>query len=311
MNIKQEIDNAFKDYIFIEKGHQYIHTPSNKNLKSVTTFLSGLKEAFNVEFWSTLKAFEFSGYSILKKNEKENYFIIDDGEMIIPGETNVNSYYLSYTPKKITEIWNITKHIGLNRGTYLHKLLEDLEVGKEEPNQEDFYDTITKNFMESEKIFIEMFPLLQIDLVEDSFSKIKNLGKLFLKENKHLKAIEIERLVGDETINLAGTFDRLYYNNNSNQFEIWDFKTDKKIKYSNKYSKLSIFNLDDCEYNKYSLQTSLYKYIIEKNTPVVLGDSYIVHFSHENNKYETIKAEDYTKLIKEKFEDEYNRPTYL
>lgn len=311
MNIKLELERAFKDYSYYDPTHSYTHIPTGKKLKSVTQFLSSLKPAFNSVFWTVLKAFEYSGYNILKKNQKENYFIIDTGEVITPGITPLDLYQLSYTPERIAEIWNMSKHIGVNRGSYLHKLLEDLELGNKEPNCEDFYDDITKKFMESEKVFIEIFPLLQVDLVEDTFMKMKNLGKLFLKENKHLEAIEIERLVGDEKINLAGTFDRLYYNNDSNEFEIWDFKTDKKIDFFNRYGKLALFNLEDCEFNKYSLQTSLYKYIIEKNTPIGLGDSYIVHFSHENNKYDIIKADNHTELIKDKLEDEYNKSTYL
>jgi hypothetical protein len=220
-------------------------------------------------------------------------------------------YGLGKTPEGVQNDWKLLKDIGLSRGSYLHKLLETRELGLDDPDVKTFINSNIKQEIDRQSEFANRPWDNEYTLLTETYEKIYSLALLFLEENKHLEAIEIERLVGDETINLAGTFDRLYYNSNSNQFEIWDFKTDKKINYSNKYSKLSIFNLDDCEYNKYSLQTSLYKYIIEKNTPVVLGDSYIVHFSHENNKYETIKAEDYTKLIKEKFEDEYNRPTYL
>ena len=49
--------------------------------------------------------------------------------------------------------------------------------------------------------------------------------------------------------------------------------------------------------NTYSLQLSLYKYIIEKNTNLKLGDSYIVWFNEKNETYKPIKCYDFQKEI--------------
>jgi hypothetical protein len=48
--------------------------------------------------------------------------------------------------------------------------------------------------------------------------------------------------------------------------------------------------IEDCDLEIYSLQLELYKYIIEKNTGIKLGDSYVVWFSHNNPTYEVIKT---------------------
>ena len=40
----------------------------------------------------------------------------------------------------------------------------------------------------------------------------------------------------------------------------------------------------------YSLQLAMYKYIIEKNTGIKLGDSYIVWFCHNNENYQFMKT---------------------
>jgi len=140
------------------------------------------------------------------------------------------------------------------------------------------------------------------EVIEDIFKNIEN--------KNYLDPIAIEFMIGDLDLNIAGTFDRLYFNKKSNQYEIWDFKTDKKLDFQNKYQKLDLFDLDDCEFEKYSLQTSLYKYIIEKNTPIKLGTSHIVHFKFRDNSYDIIPCNDYTELIKEKLDNGNNWSTH-
>lgn len=304
MNIKLELEQAFKDYSYYDPTHSYTHIPTGKNLTSVTQFLSSLKPAFNALFWSTLKAFEYSGYNILSKNEKENYFVIDDGEVITPIKGIETFYNLSKTPQDVEKDWKLLKDIGLSRGSYLHTLLENRELKIKDPEVWSFINDDIKNEITKQREINALPWDGEFSAIKESYSIIYELGLKYLNENKHLVPVAIETLVGDININLAGTFDRLYYNEVSKQFEIWDFKTDKKINYKNKYGKLKLFDMDDCEFNKYSLQTGLYKYIIETNTPIVLGDSYIVHFSHSDNKYDIIKADNHTQLIKEKLSNE-------
>jgi hypothetical protein len=50
--------------------------------------------------------------------------------------------------------------------------------------------------------------------------------------------------------------------------------------------------VEDCDLEVYSLQLEMYKQIIEKNTPIKLGQSYIVWFSHHNESYRIIKTTD-------------------
>ena len=89
-------------------------------------------------------------------------------------------------------------------------------------------------------------------------------------------------------------FDILYWNVRAKEFQIWDNKTNKKFTAENKnqnlLSRLSI--LEDCDLEIYSLQLELYKQIIERNTSIKLGKSYVVWFSHNNEKYEVIPMKD-------------------
>ena len=65
-------------------------------------------------------------------------------------------------------------------------------------------------------------------------------------------------------------------------------------------------HLPDCELAIYSLQLSTYRYLIEKNTNIKLGDSYIVWFNEENPSYELIKCGDLRDDIVEVLKD-YNK----
>lgn len=309
-----ELNKAFKDYIYNDYNHIYKHKPTNRNLKSVTQFLKSITHAFNTEFWSVLKAFEYSGYTFKQKNPKENCFILSDNTVIYPGFTDLSIFNLSYPVEKVKHLWLIKNILGTCRGSHLHNYLEQTE-------RRDYTDRdYTKDCTQAELNLIDVaktIPLIQneydklgISIIE-SFNNIKIAGDKFVSESDFLIPVASEYIVGDTDIGLCGTFDRLYYNTSSGEYEIWDFKTDIEIKYSNKYSKFKLFDLDDCEFEKYSLQTSLYKLMIEKNTPITLGESYVTHFNWRTCNYEIIKVNDYSNLLKQEIQNGNNWSTYL
>ena len=85
-----------------------------------------------------------------------------------------------------------------------------------------------------------------------------------------LALVRAELVVGDDTYGVCGMLDKLFYNVEEDELQIWDYKTNKEINMSSKYkSKMinGLNHLEECEYNTYSLQLSIYKKIIEKNTP--------------------------------------------
>lgn len=102
----------------------------------------------------------------------------------------------------------------------------------------------------------------------------------------------IEWIIGDAELGLAGTMDSLFLNPETKQYHIWDWKTGK-FDLENKWeSLLRPFDyLSASKFNIYSLQVSLYRLIIERNTGLDLGDSYIVHLSAANG-YQVHRAID-------------------
>ena len=66
---------------------------------------------------------------------------------------------------------------------------------------------------------------------------------------------------------------------------------------------MDVFGVSDCTFEKYSLQTSLYKYIIESNINEKIGQSKIVYFNIRNKEWSIIPTTDYSQLIKEKSDE--------
>ena len=61
--------------------------------------------------------------------------------------------------------------------------------------------------------------------------------------------------------------------------------------------KAPISFIEECEFEAYSLQLNLYKYIIEKNTNIKIGRLYLVWLFEENETYQVIECKDYQSVI--------------
>lgn len=125
-----------------------------------------------------------------------------------------------------------------------------------------------------------------------------------------LALVRAELVVGDDTWGVCGMIDKLFYNTIENELQIWDYKTNKEIKTTSKYKMINGLNhLQECEFNTYSLQLSIYKKIIEKNTSLKIGKSYLCWINEENDSYEIIETkflDAESSLILKSRVDEYN-----
>lgn len=275
----KELNSAFRDIVYQDSTHTYFH--KDTQLQSVTQFLNSLKQPFDKNYWSVYKAYEFSGYPVKMIWDSRTSFRVNDKIVYLSDDYS----FLKVQPEQILEQWELDALTGTTRGTYIHNYLENLEKRLIDP------------------IHLPNIDLSTIDAIHfyNSLHKAESLCKNWYSNTKeYLIPIAMETIIGDVGLGLAGRFDRLYFNNKTNNYEIWDFKTDKKINYENKFSKLKIFNLPDCEFEKYSLQVSLYRKIIEDNLKITLGESHIVHFNIKDNSWLNIQANNYTQLITDK-----------
>ena len=100
-----------------------------------------------------------------------------------------------------------------------------------------------------------------------------------------------------KTLQLAGTVDLLVYNKSTNLYEIFDWKTSQKIdknSYGNKMGTTKATSkLMDCNFILYSLQLSLYRYILEEYYNISISKTTILHINdtevipYESKHYKT------------------------
>ena len=202
----------------------------------------------------------------------------------------IKSKERNITVEELKKEWWLASKIGTTRGVILHKYMEDLFSRKVYP----------KTYGNLENV-LSIVPLIEYIKSVDS---IKEMGDKFIEDHPNLIPIKSEVVIGSSEIGIAGMFDQLMYDELKDSYSIIDYKTDKEIKFTNKWSSLKdpLNHLDDCQFNKYSLQLSLYKYIIEKYTNIKISELKIIWFNHKNDSYKIFEVDflkdDIEKLIK-------------
>lgn len=193
----------------------------------------------------------------------------------------------SLTPKEITRAWRFINVKGTMKGSIIHDYAENLFLSKVFP--------YPKQSILDEFGFDPILPEYEITKAHVDRFHQDTLGKLI--------PIRTEMIVYDKESNIGGMLDMLFYNVKMKEFQIWDYKTNKALTKTEPKRRLlnELMFLEDSDLEMYSLQLSTYKYIIEKNTGIKLGDSYLVWFSHNNENYEVIKCHDREYYVKNIF----------
>lgn len=123
--------------------------------------------------------------------------------------------------------------------------------------------------------------------IDNNVTPIKQKSRLavdWLKQNfneKHKLFSEV--IVYSKELKLAGSIDLLVLDLETGLYKIMDWKTSKKIEMSSFRSKMgnhkSSSRLMDCNFIHYSLQLSIYQYILEKNYNIQISSSEIIHLN--------------------------------
>lgn len=170
------------------------------------------------------------------------------------------------TVEEIKRQWEAKRQASMDRGSRVHeaiaKYLDPTE--REAAARNDPYLSLNTELPE-----VKVFKALWADMLSS--------GNM---------AFNVEWVVGDVELGLAGTCDILAHNTQTG-YHLLDWKTGGKFETSNRFGKLlEPFNdLDDCEFNIYSLQLSAYRLIIERNAGLSLSDSYIVHLREDGHQF--------------------------
>tara|TARA_R110001592_G_scaffold252286_1_gene515000 strand:+ start:146 stop:1906 length:1761 start_codon:yes stop_codon:yes gene_type:complete len=166
---------------------------------------------------------------------------------------------LGMTAIEVAKMWNNKGKVARDKGTFLHEQIENYYLGEEYSETEEF-----------------------------------NLFKQFLEKHSDLEPYRSEWRIFDQKHNIAGTID-LLAKNGENGFDIYDWKRSKKI--INTFNGLPITTnqwqsgigklnkIDDTSYNRYTLQQSLYRYILEENYGLIINNMFLIVLYPEYDRY--------------------------
>jgi hypothetical protein len=148
---------------------------------------------------------------------------------------------------EIIQEWREINRQANEYGTALHEILEKflLSPGRLYSPRDEF-----------EKVVINAFKTI---CEEENLELLQNNDVL----PEHIMSIEFTDEIG-----IAGTSD-IIENIPRNMFNVWDFKTNKKFEFENKYGEFLHFpvsHLPHCQYNDYTLQLSIYGVMYERET---------------------------------------------
>lgn len=190
---------------------------------------------------------------------------------------------LGVTKEELLAEWTLKAETSCTVGTLFHSFMEHRISGKvyhpenNIPNQAEDKETITSRL-----------------------ERLQPLGEKFIQDSKHkLIPVRSEIIIGIDDI-VAGQADQLFYNTGTGKLEVWDWKTNKAINMHNAYKEKLLYpldSLDACEFTEYSLQLSMYKYILQLRG-LVIGDCYFVWFNENNDDYQCFKCLDYVDIVK-------------
>ena len=102
--------------------------------------------------------------------------------------------------------------------------------------------------------------------------------------------------VFSEQLKLAGTIDLMIYNKPKNEISLVDWKTNQDIKKNGfkNGTKKPTLQIQDCSFNKYQLQLSMYKYILANFYNANIKGLYILHLKENSYSYLNCSYDDNT-----------------
>lgn len=159
------------------------------------------------------------------------------------------------------------------KGTYLHKQIENFLIGK-------VHESDSSEFTMFRKFYEEII------------------------SSKGFEFVEAEKKVLLEEYNIAGTVDALFKKPHSDQYLIVDWKRSKKLlvdghpkKYGYGYGLSELSHLDNSSYYKYALQQNIYKYILEKKYGLSISSMNLIVLHEDFDSYYRVSLSNLPKEV--------------
>lgn len=164
---------------------------------------------------------------------------------------------------QIAEEWKTKGEKAAQEGTFLHEQIENYYLGQPYQKTEEFH-----------------------------------LFEQFVSSHNSLKPYRTEWRVFDEDYHIAGTIDLIVKNGDG--YEIYDWKRSKKVvnKFNGEPIRLNqwqqgvgmLNDIDDTSFNRYCLQQSLYRYILEKKYGLRISRMYLIVLYPEYDQFYKVET---------------------
>ena len=183
------------------------------------------------------------------------------------------------TTEALLAEWESNNLYSTTIGTMLHKYIENYYCDKKAKYEGSF-----DHLKQDDKLkILQNLPIL-VKYFHD-----------FYQDNKHLECVKSEIILGDiDDTRICGTSDLLCLNKQTNEFELLDFKTNKKMESNSPYGNLfyPFETMSEGQINEYTIQLNVYKYFLEKYTNIKLKKLKIVWFNITNSTYKIFNIPD-------------------
>lgn len=244
--IDKENDTAF----FTDSDHSYTNKLDGSSYISCTQLIHYYCNEFNADFFAKYKALETLADADAFSWVKQGLLSTQVWKPDLLDKLKINKNEFETLVETIKSNWEQNRIESAENGTKLHEMLENSFYGKTE------FD-------------LSKYGCPQ---VKGNYSCIKGNYQLNL-ENGIYPELLIS-YISPEGLHVAGTADLVV--KSGNDIDILDWKSSKEIKkksYFNQIKKKSqmlkfpLNNLMDCNFYHYSLQLSLYGYMLQKINP--------------------------------------------
>jgi hypothetical protein len=187
---------------------------------------------------------------------------------------------MGISPEEMKLLWKKNNQMATYQGSTLHDYIDNFYQNKVKPYNRNLAEAI-------------LGPTLHEMMYKNLKVLVKQFMHFYNDTKDYILPVKNEFVVGDlEDTKICGMLDMLVYNTETEKYEIFDFKTNKRFSMASEFEKQlqpPLQHLDECEFNIYSLQLSLYKMFIQKYAKIDIDKLKVVWFSINNENYKIIE----------------------
>jgi len=275
MKMGMKVDKENDSVQYNDKEHLYIDKKSGLKCISVTTLIEKFAQPFNEHFWSSVKALEELVGAGIFADTKKKLMITKKFDAKYVAQFNIEAKDFIKKKAEILQLWKNKNVEACERGTIIHKMHEDLNLGGSSKELKRYglggkFKCYTNNVLKigDQGIYPE---LLLSRISEDGIFRLAGQADLVIIDGKDVYILDYKT---NKAINKSSYF---------------DINTKKK-----QMMQYPLNTLQDSNYWHYAVQLSTYAWMIQMLDPTLnIAGLMLIHYDHDNK--ETIYELDYLK----------------